>query len=120
MSYKGGDRAEFGIIDDFNTNKDYGDSYEPERYHCVAICDDALDDWWERLTEMNSYFHCFSRPSKALARWGITIIPPESLSLLIDIIRTETRETFQEDASDIIVLLEEAKRKNKFVIHYGI
>lgn len=77
MSYKGGDRAEFGIIDDFDTNKDYGHSYEPERYHCVAICDDALDDWWERLTEMNSYFHCFSRPSKALARWGITIIPPE-------------------------------------------
>ncbi|NLO42524.1 MAG: hypothetical protein GX109_05775 [Bacteroidales bacterium] len=120
MSYKGGDRAEFGIIDDFDTNKDYGDSYEPERYHCVAIVDDALDDWWELLTEMNSHFHCFSRPSKALARWGITIIPPESLSLLIDIIRTETKEAFQEDASDIIVLLEEAKRKNKFVIHYGI
>ena len=120
MSYKGGDRAEFGIIDDFDTNKDYGDSYEPERYHCVAICDDALDDWWERLTEMKSYFHCFNRPSKALARWGITIIPPESLSLLIDIIRTETKIEFQEDASEIVLLLEEAKRKNKFVIHYGI
>jgi len=45
-------------------------------------------------------------------------MPP--LSLLIDIIRTETKEAFKEDASDIIVLLEEAKRKNKFVIHYGI
>ncbi len=85
VSYKGGDRAEFGIIDDFDINKDYGDNYEPQRYHCVAICDDALNDWWERLTEMKSYFHCFNRPSKALARWGITIIPPESLSLLIEI-----------------------------------
>jgi hypothetical protein len=31
-----------------------------------------------------------------------------------------TKVAFKEDASDIIVLLEEAKRKNKFVIHYGI
>ena len=44
MSYKGGDRAEFGIIDDFDINKDYGDSYEPQRYRCIAICDDALND----------------------------------------------------------------------------
>lgn len=120
MSYKGGDRAEFGIIDDFDINKDYGDSYEPQRYRCIAICDDALNDWWERLTEMKSYFHCLNRPSKALARWGITIIPPESLSLLIDIIKTETKIEFQEDASEIVLLLEEAKRKNKFVIHFGI
>lgn len=51
MSYKGGNRVEFGIIDDFDINKDYGDSYDPQRHHCVAICDDALNDWWERLTE---------------------------------------------------------------------
>ena len=69
---------------------------------------------------MKSYFHCLNRPSKALARWGITIIPPESLSLLIDIIKTETKIEFQEDASEIVLLLEEAKRKNKFVIHFGI
>lgn len=53
----------------------------------------------------------FSRPSKAFARWGIKIIPPKSLSLLIDIINTETKDAFQDDASDIIVLLEEAKEK---------
>lgn len=33
----------FGIIDGFDTKKDYGDSYEPKRYHCIVICDDALD-----------------------------------------------------------------------------
>ena len=32
MSYQGGDRAEFGIIDDFDPQKDYGDSYDLERY----------------------------------------------------------------------------------------
>jgi hypothetical protein len=120
VSYKGGDRAEFGIIDNFDTEKDYGASYEPEYYHCIAICDDALNDWWARLTEMKSYFHSFNRPATALARWGITLIPPESLSLLIDIMNTETKSEFQQDAIEIVELLERAKSEKKFVIHYGI
>lgn len=82
MSYQGGDRAEFGIIDDFDPQKDYDDSYEPERYHCIAICDDALNDWWDDIQDMRTYFHCYNRPETALARWGVTLIPPESLGQL--------------------------------------
>lgn len=120
MSYKGGDRAEFGIIDDFDVKKDYGESYEPKRYHGIAICDSALDDWWEQLSEIESYFHSFSRPSRGLARWGVTLIPPESLSLLIGIVKTQTKPEYQNDAMEIIELLEKAQKSDKFVIHYGV
>jgi hypothetical protein len=120
LSYRGGDRAEFGIIEDIYYEKDYSDTYEPERCGCVAICDDALNDWWDGLVEMPSYFHSYSRPKTALARWGVTLIPPSSLGLLIDVIRTTTQDEFQADAFEIVTLLEDAKSRGKFVIHYGI
>ena len=120
MSYQGGDRAEFGIIDDFDPQKDYGDSYEPERYHCIAICDDALNDWWDGIQDMRTYFHCYNRPETALARWGVTLIPPESLDQLIAVIKRKTADEYMNDALEIIELLKMAKRQDKYVIHYGV
>ncbi|MEK8214656.1 MULTISPECIES: hypothetical protein [unclassified Paenibacillus] len=49
--------AEFGIIDDFEKDKDYAVCYEPMKYHCVAIDDDILNDWWSDLTLIRTYFH---------------------------------------------------------------
>lgn len=70
--------AEFGIIHHFEEGKDYS-YYEPEKYNCVAIDDDILNDWWNELTLIRTYFHSYSRRNLALARWGVTLIPPESL-----------------------------------------
>jgi hypothetical protein len=44
MSYKGGYRSEFGIIDNFDYEKDYGKTYQPKKYGCIAVCAEALDD----------------------------------------------------------------------------
>ena len=120
MSYKGGDRAEFGIIDKFDRCKDYGAEYKPDKYHCIAICDDALNDWWEHLADMDTYFHTYKRPKKGLARWGITLIPPSSIPRLRRVVDTYTESQYKSDASEIIALLDEAIKKNLYVIHYGI
>jgi len=120
MSYKGGYSAEFGIIDNFDAQKDYSASYEPEKYHCVAICEYALNDWWDSLSEMKTYFNSFSRPEKNLARCGVTLIPPDSLELLIAVIDGNTKEEFRSDGLEIIDILKKAKSENKFVIHYGV
>jgi len=120
MSYKGGDRAEFGIIDEFSRDKDYRDEYEPDKYHCIAICDDALNAWWEHLTDMDTFFHTFKRPGKGLARWGITLIPPSSIPQLRRVVDIYTDAQYKTDASEIVALLDEAIEKNLYVIHYGI
>lgn len=36
--------AQFSIIDKFKKAKDYLSEYEPEKYNCVAIDDDILND----------------------------------------------------------------------------
>lgn len=111
--------AEFGIIDEFDKDKSYWD-YEPQKYNCVAIDDDILNDWWDELILIKTYFHCFSRPCFSLARWGITLIPPESLKAFYNIVSTDERSKSSKELTDLMILLRKAISENKYVIHYGV
>lgn len=112
--------AEFGIIHNFHKDKDYGGSYEPKTYDCVAIDDALLDDWWHELAQMRTYFHCYSRPSFGLARWGVTLIPPESLSILHNIVVDSQSVKPAKEINRLAILLQQAMSENKYVIHYGV
>lgn len=111
--------AQFGIIDAFQKDKDYS-IYEPEKYHCIAIDDDYIDDWWDDLTRIKTYFHCYNRPAVALARWGITLIPPESLEPFYNILVADERSRSSKELQDLMALLRRAITENKYVIHYGV
>ena len=112
--------AQFGIIDDFDKDKDYGEEYKPQKYNCVSIDDDILNDWWERLLTMKSYFHCCSRPETALARWGVTLIPPESFDLFYAIVEKDTKPEDIYQVQCLLKLIKQAKIENKFILHYGV
>ena len=47
-------KTEFGIIDNFQPDQKYT-AYETEKYQCVAINDECIDDWWERLLMIRTY-----------------------------------------------------------------
>ena len=126
-----GPYADFGIIDIFDEHRDYSKFKEDESFedklkehHCVSVPDDIINTWWDKLLNMKSYFHEYSRPSTALARWGVTLIPPESLDLFHNIIMSATSSEFIEECTDdvnkLLALVERAKKENKFVIHYGV
>ena len=68
-------KAEFGIIDEIDPLKNYS-KYEPQKYHCVAINDDYINDWWPQLLLIKTYMHSLDRQSLALSRLGVTLIPP--------------------------------------------
>lgn len=116
-------RTEFGIISDFDENKDYT-GYHPEKYNCTAIDDDLyMNDWWadlEKIDTLNVYSKGILQPQKALSRWGITIIPPGSLHCLLEIVKNDKR--FHEDVhlERLAVLIEEAVKNQKYMIHYGV
>lgn len=113
-------KAEFGIIDDIEFGKDYSE-YEPNKYHCVYIDDDLyINDWWERLLGMKTYFHNTNRPETALARWGVTLIPPESLPAFYEIVANDPRINEDEFLVALANKIVEAMDKNKFMIHYGV
>jgi len=112
--------AHFGIIDIFDKTRDYGDEYNPRKYNCVSIDDDIINDWWERLMTMKSYFHCYNRPKIALARWGVTLIPPESFDLFYDIVENDTPRKYINQVQCLLDLIKKAKTESKFIIHYGV
>lgn len=111
--------AEFGIIDEFEKDKDYS-SYEPEKYNCAAIDDDILNDWWSELTFIKTYFHSYKRPGFALARWGVTLIPPESLEAFYEVVSKDKRSKSSEQLIDLMVILRKAISDKKYIIHFGV
>ena len=113
-------KTEFGIIDEIDPLKDYS-HYEPEKYNCVYIDDDIyINDWWEQLTKMKTYFHKMDSPAFALARWGVTLIPPESLPIFLDIVKNDQRLLVDKHLVDLVDKIQAAIAENKFMIHFGV
>ena len=112
--------AEFGIIDELKKDKDYSSEYSPKKYNCIAIDDDIINDWWDELSLIKTYFHCYSRPNFALARWGVTLIPPESLEDFYNIVSKDVKSKSSKELISLIILLKKAISQNKYVIHYGV
>lgn len=111
--------AQFGIINKFDEIKNYS-KYEPEKYDCIAINDDIINDWWNELTFIKTYFHNYNRPSFALARWGVTLIPPESLGAFYNIVSKYAKSNPSTELDALMKLLIKSISDNKYVIHYGV
>lgn len=112
-------KTQFGIIEDIRELQGY--FYDPERYNCVAIADDIyIDDWWERLVLMKTYFHNLNRPELGLARYGITLIPPESLPAFLEIVLSDKRKNEDENLIVLAKKIHEAIDRDKYMIHFGV
>lgn len=112
-------KAEFGIIEDIEETGKY--IYAPGKYNCVNIDDDIyIDDWWDRLILLKTYFHSLDRPELGLARWGITLIPPESLPDFLEIVISDKRINEDDNLIKLADKIQEAIDRNKFMIHFGV
>ena len=109
-----GDTHAFGIMDrPPEPGRDYGD-YAPERYVCAWVEDDALQEAAEAVSNVDCYWETLDRPSKGLAWYGVTLVPPDSLPALLSAL--EDRPGLQ----PVRRLLAQAERAHQFVIHFGI
>ena len=90
------------------------DTYEPERYGCVAVDDEWVEPLAEKLAELPVYWHTLDRPEKGFACCGITLIPPSSIPAVLAALDAA------EEWTTLGGLLEEAKAQGRFVIHYGL
>ena len=107
-------KTKFGIVDNINAQKDYS-KYEPERYSCICIDDNTyITDWWDRLSVMKAYAHHLDNPVLGLARWGVTLIPPESLPAFQDIVLSDPRIKTDDNLSRLATKIQEAIAANNF------
>lgn len=113
-------KAEFGIIDVIDLSQDYS-KYEPKKYHCIAIDDDKyIDIWWEQLVLLKTYFHSLARPAFGLARWGITLIPPESLAGFQYIVLNDKHINKDDNLAVLARIIGQAIHNNQYMIHFGV
>ncbi|UFJ43370.1 short-chain dehydrogenase [Brevibacillus humidisoli] len=110
---------EFGILDDIDSQKDYND-YNPQKYNCISVDDDMINGLMEHLSTMKTYFHSCNRPERGLAHWGITIIPPESLSLFYDVVTSSRYYNQSVELHELASKIIQAIDEKKYMIHYGI
>lgn len=114
-----GPYAEFGIINKFDKSKDYS-SYDARKYKCIHIPDFIINKWWNDLVLVKTYFHCYDNPGYALARWGVTLIPPESLENFYEIVAKDKRSKSSVELIALLQLIRKAINENKYIIHYGV
>lgn len=62
----------------------------------------------------------FCNHKKALSRWGITIIPPSSLSALLDIVLSDKGSKKDKSLIALAGLIHQAIVDEKYMIHYGV
>ena len=77
---------EFGIMQNQPMNKERFDEYEPNKYDCIVVDDNFIEPILIDLQKLDCYWHTLQNPGKGLAYCGITLIPPESMDILIKIL----------------------------------
>ena len=104
----------FGIMQTAPEKGKRFDDYSPEKYNCISVDDNDMLPFLEKLREVKCFWHTLDKPEYGLAYYGITLIPPESFSSIIEII------WHNQNLSDLMALFVEAENTKKYVIHFGI
>ena len=90
------------------------EEYEPEKYDCIAVGDEYIQEVVEKLAGVSVYWHGLDRPESGLACHGITLIPPESIAEVVEAVRDVP------EMRRLMEMLVVAEREQKFVIHFGV
>ena len=107
-------KHEFGIMKNPPKSGERYDRYEPDKYDCISVDDGSVFPLLNPLNGVKCYWHTLDRPEFGLADHGITLIPPESLDSILEILESRP------DLTELSSLLSAAKRERAFVIHFGI
>jgi len=92
------------------------DTYEPQKYNCIAVDDDLIESIMVNLQDVDCYWHNLQRLEKGIAYCGVTLVPPKSLEIFINILSSQNKKEF----NFLIDLANQAKENGKYIIHYGI
>ena len=107
---------EFGIMQTDPTDKELFNEYEPSKYNCIVVEDDFIEPILIELQNVDTYWNTIQNKKNGLAYYGITLIPPSSIDVLINILSLKNMVEYD----SLIYLLNRAKKYNKYIIHFGI
>ena len=105
---------EFGIMQNAPKQGKRYDEYEPQKYNCISVNDDYLEDVVANFCNIDFYWYTLEVKKGGLAYCGITLIPPCSIQSFIDVIKDVSV------LSELKELSKKALKENKWIIHFGL
>lgn len=109
-------KHEFGMIEKEPSANERFDTYDPQKYNCIAVHDDYIEPIMIDLQGIDCYWHTLQRAEKGLAYFGITLIPPKSMKALISVLSSHNKKEYV----PLIDLAYQATAEGKYIIHYAI
>lgn len=110
------EKHEFGIMQNKPLSNERFDEYQPDKYNCISIDDELIESIFIDLQSIDCYWHTLENKENGLNYYGITLIPPVSMDILIDILSSKNNLEY----NALINLANIAKQSNKYIIHFGI
>ncbi len=107
-------KHEFGIMQNAPEKGRRYDDYEPQKYNCISVDDNYLEDIVSKFNDIDFYWHTLDVKGKGIAYCGITLIPPESIQAFADVIAQVPK------LSELQTLCTYALKQNKWIIHFGL
>ena len=107
-------KHEFGIMPTPPQKGKRYDDYEPEKYNCISIDDEIIEEIDKALIHIDFYYHTLDVKAKGIAYCGVTLIPPVSLNSFICVIKTNHK------LCDLTKLAQTALDEDKWMIHFGL
>ena len=105
---------EFGIMQIPPQKGQRYDEYEPNKYDCISVNDDYIENILEQLCDIDFYWHTLDISGKGIAYCGVTLIPPSSMQKFIAVIENIF------ELNQLKKILSKALDENKWIIHFGI
>ena len=101
-------KHEFAIMKNEPMSEDRFDEYEPNKYNnCICVDDDFIEPILTDLQSIDCYWHTLQVAGKGIAYCGITLIPPQSMDKLTNILLLQNKIEY----IDLISLINIAKKK---------
>lgn len=76
---------QFAVLEQIDPIKEYGMADYCEYNHIELDDNIYMNDWYVAALDMSTYFNIINNPIKSFNRWGVTLIPPQSLSQVFKI-----------------------------------
>jgi len=104
----------FGIMPDDPRSGIRYEEYEPNKFNCIFVKDEALLTILDELKKMKCYWHSIDRQEKGLAYHGVSLIPPESFGMFKSIVFGK------DNLQELQDLISEAECEKRYIIHFGV
>lgn len=113
----------FGILRDFEPEKWYQE-YEPERYECILVDDDLIEEMLltseEGFSQMEAYACTSLQPIQGLNYCGVTLIPPCSLKTFYALVNQFQAARCHPELDTLLTTITAAMAEGSYLIHFGI